>query len=57
MEWLDKYAPEFMCFERKPHIFGNEKKHYLLWFNLYFLRAQIVEGKNTPEQLGQKGIQ
>ena len=28
--------------------------HYLLWFNVYFWGAQIVEGKYHSQQIGQK---
>ena len=52
MEWFNNWAPGFMYVGRKPHPFGNEQHTiccaitYILW------RAQIVEGKDMPTELG-----
>ena len=54
MEWFNKWVPGFMCVGRNPHLFGNEWNTiccaltYILW------RAQIVEDKERPSQLGPK---
>ena len=53
MQWINKYAPGFMCASSKPHPFVNERHNifcgstYILW------RVQIVEGKYSPGPLGQ----
>ena len=54
MEWLNKYAPVFMWVGRKHHPFRN-KRHTICCSLTYILwRAQIVEGKYNPHNLGQK---
>ena len=54
MEWFNKYAPEFMCVGRKPHPFINKRHNICCGLTSILCRAQIVEGKYHPQQLGQK---
>ena len=54
MEWFNKYAPELMCVGRKPRPFGNEIHAICCIITSIFCRSRIVEGKDRPEQLGQK---
>jgi hypothetical protein len=54
MEWFNKYAPGFMCVGRKPHPFGNERHTICCALTSILWRAQIVEGKDRPQQLGPK---
>lgn len=54
MEWFNKYAPGFMCVGRKPHPFGNERHTICCALSSILWRAQIVEGKDRPTQLGPK---
>ena len=52
MVWLNKYAPGFICVERKPHPLGNERKTICGGLTSILWRAQIVEGKYRPGPLG-----
>ena len=53
MEWLNKYAPGFMCVGSKPL-----ERHTICWGLTYiWWRAQIVEDKHRPRPLGQELIQ
>ena len=54
MEWLNKWAPGFMCVGRKPHPFGNERHTICCNLTSILWRAQIVEGKDRPTELGKK---
>ena len=54
MEWFNKYAPGFMCVERKPYPFGNERHTISCGLTSILWRAQIVEGKDRPQQIGQR---
>ena len=54
MDLFNKYAPIFMCVGRKPHPFGNEIHAICCIITSIFCRSRIVEGKDRPEQLGQK---
>ena len=54
MEWFNKYAPGFMYVGRKPHPFGNERHTICCGVTSILWRAQIVEGKDRPPQLGPK---
>jgi hypothetical protein len=54
MEWFNKYAPGFMCVGRKPHPFGNERHTICCGTTTIMWRAQIVEGKDRPQQRGPK---
>jgi hypothetical protein len=54
MEWFNKWAPGFMCVGRKPHPFGNERHTICCALTSILWRAQIVEGKDRPTQLGAK---
>ena len=53
MEWLKKYPPVFMCIGRKPRPFGNERNTIFCGLTYIIWIAQIVEGKDRPEHLGQ----
>ena len=54
IEWFNKYAPKFMCVVHKTNPFCNEGHTIFCGFTSILLRAQIVEGKYIPQQLGQK---
>ena len=54
MEWFNKWVPGFMCVGHKPHPFGNEWHTICCALNSILWRAQIVEGKDRPTQLGKK---
>ena len=54
MEWFNKYAPGFMCIGRKPHPLGNESHTICCCLASILRRSQIAEGKDHPQQLGQK---
>ena len=54
MEWFNKWAPGFMCVVRKPHPFENERHTICCALTSILWRAQIVEGKDRPTQLGKK---
>ena len=51
MEWFNKWAPVFMCVGRKPHPFGNERHIMCCALTSILWRAQIVKGKDRPNQL------
>ena len=54
MEWFNEYAPSFVFVGCKPHPFGNERHTIFCGFTSIFWRVHIVEGKDRPQQLGQK---
>ena len=54
MEWFNKWSPVFMCVGRKPHPFGNERHTICCALTSILWRAQIVEGKYRPTELGKK---
>ena len=54
MEWFNKWSPGFMCVGRKPHPFGNERHTICCALASILWRAQIVEGKYSPTELGKK---
>ena len=54
MEWFNKWYPVFMCVGRKPHPFGNERHTISCALTSILWRAQIVEGKDRPTELGKK---
>ena len=54
MEWFNKWGPGFMCVVRKPHPFGNERHTICCALTSILWRAQIVEGKDRPTELGKK---
>ena len=54
MEWFNKWSPGFMCVGRKPHPFGNERHAIYCALTSILWRAQIVEGKDRPTELGKK---
>ena len=58
MEWLNMYTcPGFMCVGRKPHPFGNERHTICCALSTILYRAEIVEGKDHPSELGPKKYQ
>ena len=54
MEWFKKWSPGFMCVGRKLHPFGNEWHSICCAITSILWRAQIVEGKDRPTELGKK---
>ena len=54
MEWFNKWSPGFMCVGRKPHPFGNERHTIFCALASILWRAQIMEGKYRPTELGKK---
>ena len=54
MKWSNKWAPGFLCVGRKPHPFGNEWHTFCCALTTILWRAQIVEGKDRPTELGKK---
>ena len=52
MKWFIKWAPGFMFVGRKPHLFVNERHTIFCALSYILWRAQIVEGKYRPTQLG-----
>ena len=54
MEWFKKWAPGCMCVGRKTHPFGNERHTSCCALASILWRAQIVEGKDRPNELGGK---
>ena len=43
-----------MCIVRKPHTFGNERHTIVFGLNYILWRAYIMEGKYSPQQIGEK---
>ena len=43
-----------MCVGRKPHYFGNVRHNICCCLTYILWRANILEGKDFPQQLGQK---
>ena len=56
MRWFNKWAPGFMCFGPKPHIFGNERHIICCAITSILYKAQIMEDKDRPTQLGPKQL-
>ena len=54
MEWFNKWDPGFMRVGRKPHPFGNEGHTIHCALTSILWRAQIVEDKYRPTELGKK---
>ena len=54
MEWYSDFAPGFMYIGRKPCPVVNEHHTITCALTTILSRAQIVEGKDRPTQLGQK---
>ena len=54
MEWFNKWAPRFMCVGRKPHPFDNERHTICCDLPSILWREQIMEGKDSPTELGKK---
>ena len=54
MEWFNNYSPGFMCVDRKPHPFGNERHTICCGLTSIIWRSQLVEGKYRPSQIGAK---
>ena len=54
MELFNKYAPGFMCVGIKPHSFDNERHTICCGLTSILRRSKIAEGKDFPQQLGQK---
>ena len=54
MEWFNKYETGCMCVGSKPHTLGNKIHTICCGLTSLLWRAQIVEDKNFPQQLGQK---
>ena len=54
MEWFNNYSPVFVCVDRKPHIFGNDRDTVCCGLTSIIWRAPIVEGKYFPSQRGSK---
>ena len=54
MECFNKWDPGFMFVGRKPHPFGNERHTICCALTSIMWRAQIVEGKDRPTEVGKK---
>ena len=54
MEWSNKWSPGFMYVGCKPHPIVNERHTICCALTFILWRAQIVEGKDRPTELGKK---
>ena len=54
MEWFKKWSSGFMCVGRNPHPFGNDRNTICCALTSIMWRSQIMEGKDSPTQLGPK---
>ena len=54
MEWYNKWSPGFICVGRKPYPFVNERHAICCALASILWRAQIMEGKERPTELGKK---